>query len=54
VASTVPRKQQINRAKTSANAAPGRRDFEKPRRFGRRDWFERRFGERRQSFYWRY
>jgi lipoprotein-anchoring transpeptidase ErfK/SrfK len=55
VARTGPRKQQINRAKTSANAAPGRREFEKPRRFGRRDWFQRRFsGRPRQGFYWRY
>ena len=48
VARTGPRKQQMNRAKTRVYAAP-------PRRFGRRDWFQRRFsGRPRQSFYWRY
>jgi lipoprotein-anchoring transpeptidase ErfK/SrfK len=43
------RKQQVKQAKTRVYAAPGRREFEKPRRFGRRGWFQRRF-----SGSWRY
>ena len=47
VARTGPRKQQINRAKTRDFNAP-------PPRFGRRDWFQRRFSGRSKGFYWRY
>ena len=45
VAKTGPRKQQANRAKTRGYGTP---------RFGRRDWFQRRFSGRSQGFYWRY
>jgi lipoprotein-anchoring transpeptidase ErfK/SrfK len=45
VAKTGLRKQQANRAKTRGYGAP---------RFGRRDWFQRRFSGRSQGFYWRY
>ena len=49
VARTASPKQQIKRTKKSrVYAAPGRREFEKPRRFGRRGWYQRRFS------YWRY
>jgi lipoprotein-anchoring transpeptidase ErfK/SrfK len=47
VAKTGPRKQQMKRAKTRDYRAP-------PPRFGRRDWFQRRFSGRSQGFYWRY
>ena len=47
LAKTSPRKQQMKRAKTRDYRAP-------PPRFGRRDWFQRRFSERSQGFYWRY
>jgi lipoprotein-anchoring transpeptidase ErfK/SrfK len=47
VAKTSPRKQQMKRAKARDYRAP-------PPRFGRRDWFQRRFSGRSQGFYWRY